>query len=146
MGMLTRGEVAKRCGIRRETVRFYEARGLVEYSEKTRAGYRQFTEDVVGRIAFIKRAQALGFTLDEIATLLALRDRPDAACNAFRQRAQEKLDAVRERIRDLQTIEQHLAAMIGRCADGESPARESCSILHAMETTKEETEHDHTKS
>ncbi len=76
----TIGEVAKRSGLGLETIRFYERKGLIEEPPRTDSGYRQFPEDVVARIRFIRRAKELGFKLSEISELLSLRVDPDTTC------------------------------------------------------------------
>jgi MerR family transcriptional regulator, copper efflux regulator len=73
MSTLTIGQVAKEAGVGVETLRYYEREGLVKEPPRRDSGYRQYPEDVVKRIHFIKRAQELGFSLKEIAELLALR-------------------------------------------------------------------------
>jgi len=72
MDGLTVGQVARQAGVNLETVRFYERRALVAPSSRTAAGYRQYPPSAVRRIEFIKRAQTLGFRLDEVALLEAL--------------------------------------------------------------------------
>ena len=73
MKTFTIGQVAKLAGVGVETVRFYERKGLLEEPERTESGYRQFDENVVNRLLFIRRAKELGFTLNEIKGLLELR-------------------------------------------------------------------------
>ena len=73
---LTIGRVARQAGVGVETVRFYERRGLIDEPPRRQSGYRQFPEETVRRIRFIKRAQELGFSLREIKELLALLDVP----------------------------------------------------------------------
>src|SRR5881394_2167200 len=99
MDMLSIGQVARRAGVGVETVRFYEREGLLEEPARKASGYRQYTGDVVARLRFIKRAKDLGFTLREIAELLALRSDPDNPCAEVRQRAQAKVADIDARIR-----------------------------------------------
>ncbi len=73
MEILSIGQVARRAGVGVETVRFYEREGLLEEPPRRTSGYRQYSEQVVKRIHFIKRAQKLGFSLKEITELLMLR-------------------------------------------------------------------------
>ena len=127
---MTRGEVADRADVNRETVRYYERRGLIPEPRRTTGGYRTYDESYVARIRFVKRAQELGFTLDEIEELLALRFDSDGDCGNVRARATEKLDEVREKIGDLQRIEEVLARLAAACPGG-GPTSE-CPILDAM--------------
>lgn len=77
---LTRGQLAQRAQINLETVRFYEQKGLLTPPSRTAAGYRKFAESTVDRLAFVKRAKALGFSLDEIRELLVIQDGHADAC------------------------------------------------------------------
>ncbi|WP_438819379.1 MerR family transcriptional regulator [Legionella taurinensis] len=87
----TISKVAKELDINVETIRFYERRGLIKQPSKPEIGYRHYPKEIVNRIRFIKRSQELGFTLDEIANLLNLNDRP---CSLVQQLAEHKLIAV----------------------------------------------------
>ncbi|MCA9645457.1 MAG: MerR family transcriptional regulator, partial [Myxococcales bacterium] len=73
---MTIGELAKMCGVGVETIRYYERRGLIPDPRPRKVGYREFSNDDVRRVRFVKQAQGLGFTLKEIAELLALRVSP----------------------------------------------------------------------
>jgi MerR family mercuric resistance operon transcriptional regulator len=86
MASLSIGALAKQAGVGVETVRFYERRGLVRPPAKPAAGYRSYPEEAIGRIRFIRNAQALGFTLQEVKELLALRVTAGASCAAVRSR------------------------------------------------------------
>lgn len=74
---MTRGQLAKAAGVHTETIRFYEQKGLIPEPGRSATGYRQYTDEYIGRIRFIHRAQDLGFTLKEIHELLSLRLAPD---------------------------------------------------------------------
>lgn len=128
--IMTRGEVADRSGVNRETVRYYEQRGLIPEPPRTDGDYRTYDERFVERIRFIKRAQELGFSLKEIKELLALRLDPDGDCGDVRAKATAKLEDVREKIRDLQQIEAVLGRLATACS-GEG-ATSACPILDAM--------------
>jgi Cu(I)-responsive transcriptional regulator len=127
---MTRGEVAERAGVGSETVRFYEQRGLIPPPPRTSSGYRCYDQAYVDRLRFVKRAQDLGFTLEEIKELLALRVRPDADSGAVRRRAQEKLADVEAKIRDLERIRAVLGHLVAACS-GHGPTSE-CPILEAL--------------
>jgi MerR family mercuric resistance operon transcriptional regulator len=128
---MTRGEVAERSGVNRETVRYYEQRGLIPEPPRTDGVYRTYDERYVERIRFIKRAQELGFSLKEIGELLALRLDPEGACGDVRAKATAKLEDVREKIRDLQRIEAVLGRLVTACS-GEGPTSD-CPILDALD-------------
>src|SRR5512135_2615425 len=102
MSGLTIGELAKSAEVPIDTVRYYERNGLIPEPPRRESGYRQYPADTVRRLRFIRRAKALGFTLEEIAELLALSGRRDVA--AVKRSAQHKLDDVDRRIEELQRI------------------------------------------
>src|SRR5207247_5454513 len=94
MKPLTIGQVARRVGVGVETVRFYERQGLLEEPARRASGYRQYSEQVVKRIHFIKRAQKLGFSLKEIAELLLLRVDGQTSCEEVKGRTEAKIAEV----------------------------------------------------
>ena len=91
MKTLTIGQVARRAGVGVETVRFYERQGLLDEPDRRESGYRQYTEAVILRLRFIRRAKELGFTLKEIRELIALRRDPSATRAEVRQQATAKI-------------------------------------------------------
>ena len=128
---MTRGEVADQAGVNRETVRYYEQRGLIPEPPRTRGDYRTYDASYVERIRFIKRAQELGFTLSEIEELLSLRVDPETDCSAVKQRAEAKLADVKAKIRDLKRIRVALTRLATACS-GQGPTSD-CPILEAMQ-------------
>ncbi|MCL4395252.1 MAG: MerR family DNA-binding protein [Chloroflexi bacterium] len=130
MGLRT-GQLAKRAGVNLETVRFYERKGLLPVPPRSESGYRSFSLDDVRRIQFIKRAQELGFTLDEIRELLALRVQPGANCGDVRRRAEAKMGDIDQKIRALRAIRRALMRLASSCK-GRGPVGE-CLILDALE-------------
>ena len=128
---LTIGQLAKRSGIGIETVRFYERKGLVEEPPRTDSGYRQYPEDVVARIRFIRRAKELGFKLKEISELLSLRVDPDTKCADVKKQTELKIADVEEKIRVLQGIMTALKKLAASCV-GTVPTSE-CPILEALD-------------
>jgi MerR family copper efflux transcriptional regulator len=124
-------EVAKGSGVGVETVRFYEQKGLVAQPPRPRTGgYRDYPADAVHRIRFIRSAQQLGFSLDEIAELLDLESGSAAQCVDVRQRAESKRREVQAKIDNLERIRRALDTLIEACP-GAGPAR-ACSILEAI--------------
>ena len=135
MEALTIGQVAGRAGIGIETVRFYERRGLIEDPPRAESGYRQYSEDVVSRLRFIKRAKGLGFSLKEIMELLSLRLDPETTCGDIKKRAETKIADIEEKIRSLRNMNKALTKLVATCSVN-GPARE-CSILETLYAEEE---------
>jgi MerR family transcriptional regulator, copper efflux regulator len=135
MQPLTIGEVARRAGVGVETVRFYERQGLLEEPARKESGYRQYAEDVVARLRFIRRAKELGFSLKEIGELIALRLDPATTCADIRQRAEAKVADIEAKIRDLRKMRQALGKLTAACK-GRGPVGD-CSILEALDPPEE---------
>ncbi len=124
----TIGKAAQAAGVNVETVRFYERQGLIDRPPAPDNGFRQYDDEIVVRIRFIKRAQGLGFTLAEIQGLLLLSV---GDCDDVRARAEQKLAAVREKIRDLKRVESALNEVLTSCRARRTPA--PCPVLHALQ-------------
>ena len=125
---LTVGELAKATGVHVETVRYYQRRGLLATPERRYGTIRRYTDADRDRLRFIRRAQRLGFTLEEIAQLLALdalRDRDRA-----RALAEIKVADLDARIADLRAMRRVLVEWIAHCVHGQSA--EPCPILDAF--------------
>lgn len=124
---LTIGRLARELGINVETVRYYERRGLIRKPPKPMGGYRIYDPDTRRRIRFIKRAQALGFQLGEIAELLALGE---GHCSDVRELAEAKRDRIDDKIRSLTALRNSLEALIQACHNGKGDT--ACPIVHAL--------------
>jgi MerR family transcriptional regulator, copper efflux regulator len=129
--MFTIGQVAREAGIGVETIRFYEREGLLEQPERKASGYRQFDDEAVSRLRFIKQAQRLGFTLREIKELLALKLAPSTTRAEIRAQAVAKVDDIEKRIKELKRMKKALAPLIAAC-DGRGTL-DGCPILAALE-------------
>jgi Hg(II)-responsive transcriptional regulator len=130
MKALTVGQVAKRAGVGVETVRFYEREGLLDQPDRKASGYRQYDDDAVAVLRFIRRAKQLGFTLKEIKALLALRDDDSATRADVREQATAKITDIEAKIRDLRRMRDALAVLTATC-HGDGPAT-GCPILEAL--------------
>ncbi len=128
---LTIGKVAVEGGVKVQTIRYYERRGLLPKPARTAAGYRKYSEEAVRRLRFIKQAQALGFSLNEIEDLLSLRMQPGTTCGDIRQRARQKIATVNDKIADLQRILDALNKLAAACR-GKGPTS-ACPILETLE-------------
>ena len=133
MRTMTISKAAKQAGTGIETVRFYERRGLITQPLKPAAGgFRDYPPETVSRLRFIREAQDLGFSLDEIAELLSLRADPKANCAQVQRRAEAKLAEVRRKIERLQDIGAALDRLIAACPG--KGALGACSIIESLES------------
>lgn len=128
---LTIGAIAKLAAVNIETMRYYERRGLVPRPPRSAGNYRQYPEETVRRVRFIKRAQELGFTLKEIKELLALRVTPRAKSSLVRERVRRKIEAVDAKIKALQAMRSSLSTLEGGCSGRGSIS--TCSILRSLD-------------
>lgn len=124
----TIGDVAEAAGVGVETVRYYERRGLVPQPGRGVGAYRRYGKGHVDRIRFVKRGQALGFSLEEIATLLELEDGTDR--RSIRRIASARMEETRRRIADLRRIERVLAHLLHECEAHSTAPR--CPIIAAI--------------
>jgi DNA-binding transcriptional MerR regulator len=122
------GSLAKRAGVGIDTVRYYERAGLLVPNRRLASGYRRYGELELARLRFIRRAQALGFTLREIRELLALSARRDVA--RVKRSAQAKLADVEGKIAALEKVRDGLATLVAACP-GHGRAAD-CPILKAL--------------
>lgn len=129
---LTIGRLARGAGVNVETVRYYQRRGLVAEPERPLNSVRRYSVDSVKRIRFIKRAQELGFTLMEIANLLALED--GRSCRETRDLAGRKLAIVESRLTDLNRLRRTLRDLIARCDT--SRGKVSCPIISVLSSDR----------
>jgi MerR family mercuric resistance operon transcriptional regulator len=131
MKPLTIGQVARSAGVGLETVRFYERQGLLPEPPRKESGYRQYPEDIVPRLRFIRGAKELGFSLKEIKELLALRVDPATTCAEVRGRARAKIADIDEKIQALQRMRRVLHKLTAACS-GRGPITD-CPILDALQ-------------
>ncbi len=124
------GNISKLCNVNKETLRYYERKGLIHEPVRSDAGYRLYPEDTINRIMFIKRIQELGFTLSEIDKLLGVVDKDDVRCADINDFVVQKLEDVQSKIRDFQRIETMLKDLKDRCPD--KKAIHECPIIEAL--------------
>lgn len=124
----TIGNLAAAAGINLETIRFYQRKGLMRAPNRPLGSVRRYGAPDLGRVRFIKSAQRLGFSLDEIAQLLELED--GTHCNEARGRAQQKLVEVRAKLADLQNMETVLADLVNRCRAARGNIR--CPLIETL--------------
>ncbi len=122
------GELAEQAGVNRETLRYYERRGLLQPARRTAAGYRIYNRESVDRLRFIKRAQGFGFSLEEIRDLLAMKPENPQSCNRVMHMLDEKIDDLAERIREMQRFHRQLARYRKRCGQALAEG-EACPVI-----------------
>jgi DNA-binding transcriptional MerR regulator len=109
------GEVSRQTGLSVHTIRFYEAEGLLREPARTNSGYRVFSPQTVDQLYFIRKAQELGFSLDEIRELQVLRDRSTSPCSHVKSLVEEKLASVRGKLRQLEAMKKDLRRVLSEC-------------------------------
>lgn len=127
---LTIGAVAKRVGVPIDTIRYYERQGLLPEPTRRASGYRSYGDGTVAQLRFIRRAKALGFTLEEIRDLLTLSTDRLHGVKRVKQRAKQRLAAIELRIAELQRVRDGLAQLVDSCPGHGVP--EDCPILAAL--------------
>jgi Hg(II)-responsive transcriptional regulator len=131
---LRTGEVAAQAGVNVQTLRYYERRGLLKEPDRRPSGYREYPADAVRLIRFIKRAQELGFTLNEVEDLLRLREDEESACAEVRSAAEAKIEDIEQKIRHLRAMKRALCMLVASCVTEGSPRH--CPLLEALEYEK----------
>ncbi|MGH7014396.1 MAG: MerR family transcriptional regulator [Stellaceae bacterium] len=126
---MTIGELSRRTGCKIETVRYYEHVGLMPRAPRSAGRYRLYGDDDVRRLAFVRRARELGFTLDDVRTLLTLARQRGGPCVEAREVAAAHLADVRAKIVDLRMMERVLGNAVKRCTTGGEP---SCPVIEAL--------------
>lgn len=122
------GEVARRTGVTVPTLRYYERRELIT-ATRTKGNYRQFGDDVVARIGFIKHAQSVGFDLENVRELLHLRDAEEPDRDRVRRLTERKLDDIEKQLAELARAQELLRGLLAACrGEAESP----CPILAGL--------------
>lgn len=127
----TIGELARDTGVPASTVRFYERRGLLSPSARSDGNYRLFAPEQVDRVRFVRAAQQAGFTLRDIAALLALRDGDAAPCPRVRGLIDARLQRVAAELEHLRHVEGVLRRWLGACRRAERSGR--CVVLEGLE-------------
>ncbi len=132
------GVISKRIGLSVDAIRFYERNALLPRPPRTQGGFRQYGENDVETLAFIRRVQGLGFKLSEIRSLLGLRGNRMQPCAPVRRRLEEKLVDVKRKLADLQKLEHELRLALRSC-DKELRKRPAhCPILRVTKNSKTE--------
>ncbi|MEK7484805.1 MAG: heavy metal-responsive transcriptional regulator [Planctomycetota bacterium] len=130
METLTITQLARKIKVPTQTIRYYERIGILPHPPRRSSGYREYAPSDAKRIQFIKKAQNLGFTLQEIQELLRFRLDPETNCQDVDKRVQEKIECIDHKIQDLQRMKKALLKLIRTCEN--SPLK-TCLILDFLE-------------
>lgn len=126
--MFTISQLAKAAQVNVETIRYYERKGLLKQPIKPCQGYRKYSEQALATVVFIRRAQKLGFTLAEIASLLALSA---TNCDDVQHLAESKLEIIEDKIKDLINLKDSLVGLISACKS--NPTNKKCPIINSLQ-------------
>jgi len=123
------GEVTKLIDISADTLRYYEKYGLLQNISRNASGIRQYDDKDISRLKFIKRAQSMNFSLNEIKNLLMMRENPQQAKDSVRQLTAEKLKHVEQKITELTTLQNELTLLLNLCRASD----EGCPIIEDID-------------
>ncbi len=126
------GELAAKTGLTTKAIRFYEAQGLLQRPRRTAGGYRDYGEDTLGRISFIRVGQAVGFTLGELREVIAFRDRGQAPCCHVADMLEQKAADLDERIAELMSLRESLQALRDRASKLDPTTCPSTTVCHLI--------------
>jgi len=124
-------EAAEQAGVNVQTVRYYERRGLLPKAPRRASGYREFPDDAVRTVRFIKRAQELGFSLDEVQELLRLQRSPSRDRPRIRRISEQRIAQIDQKIAELERMRKALKTLVHHCHLGKTL---ECPIIEALDT------------
>jgi MerR family Zn(II)-responsive transcriptional regulator of zntA len=127
------GELSKNTGFKVETLRYYEKLNLLAPTSRTESGYREYNDESLKQLMFIKQAKYVGFSLSEISELLTLRvERDQHSCGDVKTIAEQKIEQIDNKIKELDKMRKALHKITDACCGGAEPAT-SCTILNALD-------------
>ncbi len=124
------GEVTKLTGMSADTLRYYEKFGLITNIARNAAGIRLYNDKNISHLKFIKRAQHMNFSLDEIKSLLSMRENPQHAKDSVRQLTADKLKNIEEQLSELSTLKNELTLLLNLCRG----SKDGCPIIEGIDT------------
>lgn len=127
--MFTIGQLARRTGAKVQTIRYYEEIGILPEPPRSEGNQRLYDEHAVDRLAFIRHARELGFSLEAVRDLLSLADSPGQSCQAADAIARRQLEAVEARMARLQSLKMELERMIEQCQGGKIA---NCRVIEVL--------------
>lgn len=126
---LSIGNLSKQCGVNIETIRYYEKIGVMPAPDRSASGYRLYGPDHLKRLSFVRRSRQLGFSLDEIRSLLRLVDGDAYTCTQVRELTLDHVAEIRRKITDLKRLKRVMEEMAAQCSGGRAP---ECAIVDAL--------------
>lgn len=132
-GAFTIGKLAKAAGVKRSTIRYYQGVGLLEPASRSPRGYRYYDGACLERLRFIRAAQSTGFSLDDIHTLLRLRERNISPCQRVQSLIDSRLKDVEQQLASLRHVQRVLQNARQQCLQGEREDR--CAVLETLEAS-----------
>jgi len=124
------GEVTKQTGMSADTLRYYEKYGLLPRVSRNASGIRQYTDKDISRLKFIKRAQRMNFSLNEIKDLLSMREDPQHAKDSVRLLTADKLKHIEDQLTELSTLRNELTLLLNLCRG----SKDGCPIIEDFDT------------
>lgn len=132
MGVYRIGDITKQLGLSADTLRYYEKISLLVNVSRNASGVRQYDDKDISRLKFIKRAQRMNFSLEEIRNLLSMREDPQHAKDSVRQLTAHKLKDIKAQLADLTTLHNELQLLLNLCRG----SKEGCPILEDIDNKK----------
>lgn len=126
---MTRGELSRKTGCNAETIRYYEKIGIMPEPERSVSGYRQYDAGHERRLGFVMRGRELGFTMEDLKSLLDLIDRRAVSCMEVEKLARAHLQSVRKKISDLKRMENVLSSTVRACSGKDVP---ECPLIDTL--------------
>lgn len=134
------GKVAAQTGLSIDAIRFYEREGLLQEPMRSEGGFRLYQKLEIQQLQFVRKAQELGFSLQEIRELLLIKNGEAKACTHVRDLIERKLSAVREKLRELRSLERHLKTELAACTEALNKStdqeHEYCPVLSQLDRPK----------
>ncbi len=129
----TISQLAKAADVPTTTVRYYERIGLVQPDDRSQGNYRLYRDDSLRKVKFIRAAQAIGFTLDDVKALLAVPDSSAATCQTIQPLIEERLAEVAKRLKDLRHVQKVLTMALHKCRESERTG--CCFVIETLRET-----------
>ncbi|MCI0421405.1 MAG: MerR family DNA-binding protein [Acidobacteria bacterium] len=130
------GQLAKQTGLSIDAIRFYERKGLLKKPARSEGGFRLFSSGDIAKLKFVRKAQELGFSLEEVHALIILRDQDTQPCWHVQDMLQQKLTVIRQKIEELKTLEEELEAGLRKCrretSRGPASHGRGCPVLEQI--------------